>query len=55
MTTVGDIRRLLDQMAPFDSCESFDNVGILIGGEDLPVSRCLPGLLLLRAVPVPAP
>ena len=48
MTTVGDIRRLLDQMAPFDSCESFDNVGILIGGEDLPVSRCLVTLDVTR-------
>ena len=41
MATVGDIRRLIDQTAPFDSCESFDNVGVLIGGEDLPVTRCL--------------
>lgn len=48
MTTVGDIRRLLDQMAPFDSCENFDNVGILIGGEDLPVSRCLVTLDVTR-------
>lgn len=41
MTTVGNIRRVIDRVAPFDSCESFDNVGVLIGGKDIPVSRCL--------------
>ena len=40
MTTVNDIRRELDLLAPFDTAEDFDNVGLLIGG-DGDVERCL--------------
>lgn len=54
MTTVGDIRRAIDRVAPFDSCESFDNVGVLIGGEDIPVSRCLVTLDVTRATVIEA-
>ena len=41
MTTVKEIWEAIDRMAPFDTAEDFDNVGLLIGAEDQPVSRCL--------------
>lgn len=40
MTTVNDIRREIDRLAPFDTAEDFDNVGLLVGG-DGEVGRCL--------------
>ena len=38
MTKVSDIFQVIDAAAPFSSCESFDNVGVLIrtGGQPLP-------------------
>lgn len=40
MTTVNDIHREIDRLAPFDTAEDFDNVGLLVGG-DGEVTRCL--------------
>ncbi|MBR6791237.1 MAG: Nif3-like dinuclear metal center hexameric protein [Oscillospiraceae bacterium] len=40
MTTVSDIRREIDRIAPFNTAEDFDNVGLLVGG-DGEVRRCL--------------
>ncbi len=41
MKTVSDIWQALDAAAPFSSCESFDNVGLLIGDGGQPVENCL--------------
>ena len=41
MTTVNDIYAAIDAFAPFSSCESFDNVGLLIGNGEQPVKNCL--------------
>ncbi len=41
MRKVSDIYAALDKIAPFASCESFDNVGVLIGNPEAPISRCL--------------
>lgn len=39
--TVGDIHAWLDSIAPFDSAEGFDNVGLLIGDPSVPVSKVI--------------
>ncbi|WP_052446679.1 Nif3-like dinuclear metal center hexameric protein [Candidatus Soleaferrea massiliensis] len=40
--TVGDIYRTIDtKIAPFSLAESWDNPGLLIGGEELPVKKVL--------------
>lgn len=41
MATVHEIYQAIDRLAPFDSCESFDNVGLLIGDPETEVSRVL--------------
>lgn len=41
MTTVGDIYRLIDKIAPFSTQESWDNSGMLVGHWNQPVSRVL--------------
>lgn len=41
MATVYDIYAAIDAFAPFASCESFDNVGLLIGNGEQPVKNCL--------------
>ena len=41
MTKVSDIFQIIDAAAPFSSCESFDNVGVLIGDPEREVGRCL--------------
>lgn len=50
MTTVKEIWEAIDRMAPFDTAEDFDNVGLLIGAEEQPVSRCLVTLDVTAAV-----
>ena len=40
MSTVKDILREIERLAPFDTAEDFDNVGLLIGG-DGEAERCL--------------
>lgn len=50
MNTVGEISRALNEWAPFDTAEDFDNCGLLIGGEEQPVSFCLLALDLTQAV-----
>ena len=41
MAIVHEIYQAIDRLAPFDSCESFDNVGLLIGDPETEVSRVL--------------
>lgn len=41
MATIGAIYEEIDRLAPFDSCEGFDNVGLLIGCPEIEVSRAL--------------
>ena len=50
MLTIGEIYEALDEWAPFSSQEGFDNSGLLVGGLDQPVSRCLLALDLTSAV-----
>lgn len=39
--TVSDLIRALDALAPFSSCMEWDNVGLLIGDEDAPLTGVL--------------
>ncbi len=39
--TVGTVLEWLDSFAPFDTAEAFDNVGLLVGDKNAPVSRIL--------------
>ena len=41
---VQDIYDFLGAKAPYDTCEEWDNVGLMVGGYDLPVSRVLVAL-----------
>lgn len=41
MTTIKNIYDFIDKMAPFDTALSFDNVGLLIGNNDIAVSKVL--------------
>lgn len=41
MSTIGEIRAAIDQWAPSETAESYDNVGLLIGDDFLEVTRCL--------------
>lgn len=50
MSTIGDIKAALDQWAPPETAESYDNVGLLIGDEFLEVNRCLVTLDVTQAV-----
>lgn len=42
--TVSDILQMLQEIAPFETAEAFDNVGLLLGRGDRPVSRILVAL-----------
>lgn len=44
MPTVEEIRKIIDQSAPEMTCESFDNVGLLVGRREMPVKRVLVAL-----------
>lgn len=46
--TVGDIRRVMDTIAPFSSCMEWDNVGLLIGAPESPVSGIVVALDVTR-------
>ena len=50
MTTSGDIFAFLDGFAPFSSAMGFDNPGLLVGGETLPVEKVLLSLDITPAV-----
>lgn len=50
MNKVGDFYDAIESFAPFHTAESWDNVGLLIGGRSLPVSRALLALDLTGAV-----
>lgn len=39
--TVGDVHAWLDSIAPFETAEGFDNVGLLIGEKATPVSKVI--------------
>ena len=41
MMTVRDVYNAIDAIAPFSTAMDFDNVGLLVGGKDQPVSRVL--------------
>lgn len=44
MTCIRDIVDYIDRFAPFDTAESWDNSGLLIGSPDLPVTRVVAAL-----------
>jgi len=44
MTTIKDIYNYIDSFAPFDTAESYDNVGILVGEPDRIVTRVVAAL-----------
>lgn len=48
--TVGDMLRWLDELAPFESAEDFDNVGLLAGDERAQVAGVMFGLDLTMAL-----
>ncbi len=50
MSTIGEIKAALDEWAPPQTAESYDNVGILIGDPFLEVNRCLVTLDVTQAV-----
>lgn len=50
MSTVGEIKSAINEWAPFDTAEDFDNVGILIGDSFLEVNKCLVCLDVTQAV-----
>lgn len=41
MTTVGELDRFLQTLAPAETAESWDNVGLLVGAAEQPVTRLL--------------
>lgn len=46
--TMGRVLELLNEMAPFEQAESYDNVGLLAGRPDWPVERILTALDLTK-------
>lgn len=50
MTTVGELYRAVDEIAPFRLTDSFDNTGLLVGNAEAPVARALLALDITRAV-----
>jgi dinuclear metal center YbgI/SA1388 family protein len=50
VTSVGKILKLIDQFAPFETASSWDNSGLLIGGESKPVDRILIALDVTESV-----
>ena len=42
--TVADIKEIIQRLAPFDTAEAFDNVGLLVGKNNAPVSKILVAL-----------
>lgn len=49
MSTIGAIRAAIDQWAPPEIAEGYDNVGLLIGDDFLEVTRCLVTLDVTQA------
>ena len=49
MSTIGAIRAAIDQWAPPETAEGYDNVGLLIGDDFLEVTRCLVTLDVTQA------
>lgn len=50
MATVDDIYQELNSIAPFDSAEEWDNVGLLVGDKTAQVKRCIIALDLTEEV-----
>lgn len=43
-STVQTIEKIIDEIAPFETAEAFDNVGLLVGNPDAPVTKILVAL-----------
>lgn len=50
MTTVDDIYKFIDEIAPFNTAMDFDNCGLLVGGKDNIVNKVLLSLDITREV-----
>ena len=50
VTTVGEVFKFLQEMAPFELQEGFDNAGFLVGREGVPVSKILVALDITEQV-----
>jgi dinuclear metal center YbgI/SA1388 family protein len=50
MSRVGDICQTLDQIAPLETAESWDNVGLLLGDENRSITKVMTCLTLTSAV-----
>ncbi|MCD4713734.1 MAG: Nif3-like dinuclear metal center hexameric protein [Clostridiales bacterium] len=50
MTSVNKILKIIDQIAPFETADSWDNVGLLVGNENQVVNRILIALDLTEEV-----
>ncbi|MCI1966803.1 MAG: Nif3-like dinuclear metal center hexameric protein [Oscillospiraceae bacterium] len=50
MTTTGDIYQFIDGFAPFRTAMGFDNPGLLVGDESIPVTKVLLSLDITPAV-----
>ena len=48
--TVGELQRWMNAWAPFDTAEAWDNTGLLIGSEDIPVTGVVTCLDITPAV-----
>ena len=50
MSKIGEIYEYINEIAPFDTALSFDNVGLLVGNYDIEVSRVLLALDITKSV-----
>ncbi|MCI5801111.1 MAG: Nif3-like dinuclear metal center hexameric protein [Oscillospiraceae bacterium] len=50
MICIGDIQTYIGELAPFETAESWDNSGLLVGSPELPVTRVLTALDAAPAV-----
>lgn len=50
MTTVFDVFKYIDEIAPFNAAMDFDNVGILVGNEKDNVKKCIVALDITKEV-----
>ena len=50
MNSVGEIYNYINEIAPFDTALSFDNVGLLIGNRNISVSRVMLALDIIKPV-----
>ena len=50
ITSISKILKIIDQLAPFDTASSWDNSGLLLGGESKTVDRILIALDITEGV-----